>query len=1009
MTLTAEPLPVAYGSEVTLTAKVSQEAATPGERTVRPSGTVDFGIVTGRLTTQFGDPAPLTPDPVDPGAALATLKVKAFGDDWAIGANDIKASYSGQNAAPSTPGLAQADGRLSLQVGKAPIHPSVSIEGWTYGQAAKSPVLDPGSNPGGGEVSYAYKPQGAPDSGYTDAAPAKAGSYTLRATVSETDRYASGEAMANFAIAKADQAAPSLTAKPEAVSGKGDGAIEGLTAAMEWATSEAGPYQLVTDPRMAFKPGTYQVRLAADANHDASSAAKVTVVQGPKLKVSLPSDRAGYTLTADKTTLDWHESANLTFKLAPGYTEGPGFAVKANGQPVSPGQDGTYVLSNLEASVTVTVEGVADQTAPAVSVALGNDAWGSFSAEPGTAPAEAGAQNLAVKATDAGSGLAQVEYLLSDAPFASVDSIHGTWIPVSTEAGSGKIRLESPGASYVYVRATDMAGNSEVVSAPRIVRYDQPSLSPSAVNFEPASPADVAVQMTLSGNTLAGVSAGGHGLKAGTDYTVSGSTLTLKASYLTEQAKAAASLALSFSFDPAGVSGASPKPTATLTVSLGKVPIHPSVSIEGWTYGQSANSPVLEPGSNPGGGKVVYEYKPQGTPDSSYSEAVPTKAGAYTLRATVGEAGRYATADFSIAKANQAAPAKLTAKAENVSGKGDGTIGGLTAAMEWAASDAGPYAKVADPNMAFKPGTYQVRLAADADHNASPAAGITIGAGPKLKVSLPADSIGYTLTADKTALDWHESATLAFELSEGYTKTASFAVKATGAAISSGPDGAYIVSDAEADVAVSVEGVAPEFTQQTVYDGSHDVSLEGMLMSGAKFVVTPLPSGDASCDALSKMALAAGQDVVDAYEAKLIGNYEGRLRISFKVDDAYEGKTLTVYHQKDAGGIEELHSVVKDGWASVEVDGLSPFLVAADRVPAPQPGAPGSESTPGVPVPQPDVPGAQLGASAGSQGAATLAPQTGDGLPLDPLALAALASGAALGALGARRRRCGGR
>ena len=76
-----------------------------------------------------------------------------------------------------------------------------------------------------------------------------------------------------------------------------------------------------------------------------------------------------------------------------------------------------------------------------------------------------------------------------------------------------------------------------------------------------------------------------------------------------------------------------------------------SVSITGWTFGSSANTPSVT--GNAGNGQVTYEYKQKGAADGTYTTDVPTAAGEYTVRATVAETADYAdgtaTADFTIA------------------------------------------------------------------------------------------------------------------------------------------------------------------------------------------------------------------------------------------------------------------------------------------------------------------------------------------------------------------------
>src|SRR5262249_26552692 len=61
----------------------------------------------------------------------------------------------------------------------------------------------------------------------------------------------------------------------------------------------------------------------------------------------------------------------------------------------------------------------------------------------------------------------------------------------------------------------------------------QPSLiDPQSVSFDRKAPADIPVNLLRDGSEFVGVSQGGAALKAGTDYTLSGSTVTLKSAYL---------------------------------------------------------------------------------------------------------------------------------------------------------------------------------------------------------------------------------------------------------------------------------------------------------------------------------------------------------------------------------------------------------------------------------------------------------------------------------------------
>ena len=92
---------------------------------------------------------------------------------------------------------------------------------------------------------------------------------------------------------------------------------------------------------------------------------------------------------------------------------------------------------------------------------------------------------------------------------------------------------------------------------------------------------------------------------------------------------------------------------ATKSFTISRADISPVVSLTGWTFGDTANVPSVTSG-NPGGGAVTYQYKLKNAADGTYSAAVPTFAGSYTVKATVAQTPNYngasATADFTIAK-----------------------------------------------------------------------------------------------------------------------------------------------------------------------------------------------------------------------------------------------------------------------------------------------------------------------------------------------------------------------
>ena len=94
--------------------------------------------------------------------------------------------------------------------------------------------------------------------------------------------------------------------------------------------------------------------------------------------------------------------------------------------------------------------------------------------------------------------------------------------------------------------------------------------------------------------------------------------------------------------------------TATKEFTIDKATINPVVSIEGWTYGDTANAPSVT--GNPGNGAVKYQYRSNANGAGAFSDVVPTNAihVGYTVQATIAETANYkggtATATFYIEK-----------------------------------------------------------------------------------------------------------------------------------------------------------------------------------------------------------------------------------------------------------------------------------------------------------------------------------------------------------------------
>ncbi|MBQ9001786.1 MAG: hypothetical protein IJ087_08045, partial [Eggerthellaceae bacterium] len=118
---------------------------------------------------------------------------------------------------------------VKVTIGKGSINPTVSIDGWTYGETAKAPTVS--GNTGNGEVTYEYKAKDASDNTYSATVPKDAGDYTVRATIADSTTHYGGSAEADFTIAKA--AAPTQDVRVVGVLS--------TNAAGDWVTSIEQP------------------------------------------------------------------------------------------------------------------------------------------------------------------------------------------------------------------------------------------------------------------------------------------------------------------------------------------------------------------------------------------------------------------------------------------------------------------------------------------------------------------------------------------------------------------------------------------------------------------------------------------------------------------------------------------------------------------------------------------------------------------------------------------------
>lgn len=679
-------------------------------------------------------------------------------------------------------------------------------------------------------------------SAYVEGAKVKAGTYTAKITELTGDDAGNYKLPAEgltceFSIKKAPQGAPKVQATAETVSGKSDGKITGVDAKMEWRAKGSGEYQGVPDGVTEITDravGTYEVRYRADSDHDASSATEVTVNAGGKFVVTLPTKQIGYTITANPDELDWHGSTTLTVSIESGYfTDNDSYAVKVNNVVVTPDARGEFTVLNAESDLVVTVEGVRKHEAV-------NDKWLSddnthwhectcgekidesahtFEWVIDKAPTATEAGSKHQQCTVCGHALPAVEIPAAaivgysgeyDGAYHTVDATslpEGATAQYSTDGKSWSPeapKIRDVGTLTVAYKVTidgaTAEGEVKLEVKPRAITV---AADDSSKTYGEADP--VFTWAITSGELVEGESLQGIEIEREDDDNVREGGYALK---LTQPEGANPNYSITF------VDGTFTINQRLLTVTWGT---------SEFVYDGKEHCPEATLGN------VIGEDELGATVVGSQVEAGDSYQA--TLTALTGKAaGNYVlpteglTRGFSIKNAAQDAPV-IQATAETVSGKRDGKITGVDATMEWRAKDAAEYQAVGKDVTELKDlaaGVYEVRYQAKANHDASPVTEVTVAAGRKLVVALPATQEGYSLTATATELDWHGAATLTMSIDSAYFAGKDYAVKVDGKAVELSDTGTFELKGVEHDVNVTVEGVLKHEPDGTGW--AHDVT-----------------------------------------------------------------------------------------------------------------------------------------------------------------------------------------
>ena len=371
--------------------------------------------------------------------------------------------------------------------------------------------------------------------------------------------------------------------------------------------------------------------------------------------VTLPTG-AGYTLfSSDGLTVRHGNSFSFIVQFNNGYSKTEDFKVLVNGNKLdewdSDANSASFAIRNVSENLVITVEGVADITAPEVEVSIRGNSFKEFLNRITFGLFFKQTQTVEVKAYDFGSGIRKVEYLLSETAFADKDAITGNWTELTlNDDRKAYFSIEPNQKAFVYVRVTDQSGNIAVVNTDGVVVYTDSEAVTDAQTFTMDSGSNVLYGLKLNGNALLAVYNGTKEIRSVTDYSLiengANAVLMLKNSYL--RTLAAGEYTIRLTIKPMGENyadnsgnDAPADVVLKLTVEKKAPTLGHKESDEKIYDGKAIGMPTFDTDSD---GAVTFEYKRADEDDTAYTTEAPKNVGKYTIRITTAETDTFKAA-----------------------------------------------------------------------------------------------------------------------------------------------------------------------------------------------------------------------------------------------------------------------------------------------------------------------------------------------------------------------------
>lgn len=518
-----------------------------------------------------------------------------------------------------------AEESAEFTIERAPIEVSLTFKpkvddgnGWVYGTTPREIYeLDKSSNPGGGDVTATYSM----GSWSGSEIPTEVGEYTLTVTVAETNNYKSGSASVEFKIVQASEDELSFTVSIEGwMYGK-----EPHAPSVNWGGG------LTEHPDQISPVYTY-----AEAKADGET------YSDEDFSSIVPTNAGSYVVKATFAETDHYGelSAMCEFKIGKAVASIDTSGVKTNFTYNGRAQAvGGAVLNHSETTLVYSPASVTAVGSYTVTISAAESTNYTAATATVTVTVSRATAGFTVRLDDWTYGETPNRYTISGGSGGSVSVTYSGTTNAGVKYSSSKVPTEA--GEYTITVVMGASGNflggtaRDSFTIHRAKAEAELSLAGWMYGEEPN--AYVLTPEFLRGEVVRVIYTDGTYYSEAVPKEVGSYTITVI--YAETDNYLGGEVSCKFSIVPYGLG---------LTVTL-----------EGWTYGDKANEPVV---TGAGGIGLMYAYTGTANDGTVWnSNTAPEKAGSYTLTVTVIEAGNYtgesASTDFVIARRLLSAPA----------------------------------------------------------------------------------------------------------------------------------------------------------------------------------------------------------------------------------------------------------------------------------------------------------------------------------------------------------------